>query len=76
MQREIRLLDYDATYSVLSDRAVVPPFGTAGGKSALPVSVTICNASGEKSLSTPGKATGRKIHQGDGVIMKSAGGGG
>ena len=76
MQREIRLLDYDATYSVLSDRAVVPPFGTAGGKSALPVSVTICNASGEKSLSTPGKATGRKIHQGDVVIMKSAGGGG
>tara|TARA_B110000116_G_C16796989_1_gene567409 strand:+ start:35 stop:2071 length:2037 start_codon:yes stop_codon:yes gene_type:complete len=76
MQREIRLLDYDATYSVLSDRAVIPPFGTAGGKSALPVSVTIRNALGEQSLSIPGKATGRKINKGDVVIMRSAGGGG
>ena len=30
LRREIRLLDGEARYSVLSDRAVLPPFGVRG----------------------------------------------
>src|SRR5262249_11542063 len=41
MRREIRLLEDEATYSVLSDRAVIPPFGVLGGRSAAPVKVSI-----------------------------------
>ena len=76
MRREIRLLDGEATYSVLSDRAVIPPFGILGGASAAPVRVAIVVDGIETELATPGKATGQPIRGGDIVVMESAGGGG
>lgn len=76
MSREVRLLDGEAIYSVLSDRAVIPPFGVLGGGSAAPVRVAIESDGFQVELATPGKATGRTIRQGDIVVMQSAGGGG
>jgi N-methylhydantoinase B len=76
MRREIRLLEDEATYSVLSDRAVIPPFGVLGGRSAAPVKVSITSGNEERALQTPGKATGRQIGSDDIVVMESAGGGG
>jgi N-methylhydantoinase B len=76
MRREIRLLEDEATYSVLSDRAVIPPFGVLGGKSAAPVRVSVINKGVECPLATPGKATGTQITRDDIVVMESAGGGG
>ena len=76
MSREVRLLDGEAIYSVLSDRAVIPPFGVLGGASAAPVRVAVESDGSQVELATPGKATGRTIRQGDIVVMQSAGGGG
>jgi N-methylhydantoinase B len=66
----------EAVYSVLSDRAVIPPFGILGGASAAPVRVSIRSDSEDVPLGTPGKATGHVIHQNDVFVMESAGGGG
>ena len=76
LRREIRLLEDEATYSVLSDRAVIPPFGVLGGRHGAPVGVAIQNGDTEAPLSIPGKVTGQTIRQGDVVVMESAGGGG
>ncbi len=77
MHRELRLLGDEGVYSVLSDRAVVPPFGVAGGLSAAAVRVAVAVAgAAERDLPTPGKITGRRIREGDRVVMESAGGGG
>lgn len=71
LRREVRLRG-EGTYSVLSDRAVIPPFGILGGASAAPVRVSI---NGD-DLPTPGKATGMLLREGDVLVMQSAGGGG
>jgi len=76
LRREVKLLEQEAVYSVLSDRAVIPPFGVLGGDSSAPVRVSIISAGEEVPLDTPGKATGHIIHQNDIVVMQSAGGGG
>ena len=76
MQRELRFLDDEAIYSVLSDRAVIPPFGISGGTNGYPVCVSIESGGRVKSLDVPGKATGYIIRKGDLVVMESAGGGG
>lgn len=76
MHRELRLLDTEAEYSVLSDRAVIPPYGQAGAHASHQVHATIMRGDIERPLPTPGKTTGLKLKQGDLVIMKSAGGGG
>jgi N-methylhydantoinase B len=76
MQREIRLLEREATYSVLSDRAVVPPFGVLGGGHGAPVGISVERDGKLTALDIPGKATGKKIRRGDVVVMQSAGGGG
>ncbi|HKX37190.1 MAG TPA: hydantoinase B/oxoprolinase family protein, partial [Burkholderiales bacterium] len=72
LRREVRLAESEGTYSVLSDRAVIPPFGVGGGAAAAPVSVSING----KRLDTPGKATGILLKEGDVLVMQSAGGGG
>ena len=41
MSREVRLLDGEGVYSVQSDRAVIPPFGVAGGGSGAPNRFTV-----------------------------------
>jgi len=77
MRREIRPLDGgDAVYSVLSDRAVIPPFGVLGGGSGAAVRVTVNNGGEERDLPNPGKCSGRRIRDGETIVMRSAGGGG
>ena len=76
IQRELRLLDGEARYSVLSDRAVVPPFGLGGASAAAPVKVSVRRDGQEVRFATPGKVTGHPIQADDVVVMQSAGGGG
>ncbi|HZM34787.1 MAG TPA: hydantoinase B/oxoprolinase family protein [Burkholderiales bacterium] len=76
LRREVRLVEAEGTYSVLSDRAVIPPFGVAGGGAAAAVDVKVVRNGLEKHLGTPGKTTGMLLREGDIVVMQSAGGGG
>jgi N-methylhydantoinase B len=76
LTRELRLLDGEARYSVLADRAVIPPFGVGGGGAAAPVRVSLVHDGVERDFPTPGKVTNHAIVAGDVVIMQSAGGGG
>jgi len=76
LRRELRLLEGEARYSVLSDRAVIPPFGVAGAGPAAPVKVSLRRDGAEVEFATPGKVTGVAIRAGDIVVMQSAGGGG
>ena len=76
LHREIRLTGDEAVYSVLSDRAVVPPFGVGGGASAAPVSVSIRSNGHDEHLATPGKATGVRLRRDAVFVLQSAGGGG
>jgi N-methylhydantoinase B len=76
LHRELRLVEGEARYSVLADRAVVPPFGVAGGGAAAPVHVSVVRTGEEHDFGTPGKVTNHAIVAGDVVVMRSAGGGG
>jgi N-methylhydantoinase B len=76
IRRELRLLEGEARYSVLSDRAVVPPFGVGGAGVAAAVKVSVQRDGREIEFATPGKVTGHPIEAGDVVVMQSAGGGG
>ena len=76
LRRELRLLEGESRYSVLSDRAVLPPFGVAGAGPAAPVKVSLRRDGTEVNFATPGKVTGVAIGAGDIVVMQSAGGGG
>ncbi|MBM3600897.1 MAG: hydantoinase B/oxoprolinase family protein [Alphaproteobacteria bacterium] len=76
MRRQVRLLDGEAVYSVLGDRAVIPPFGVGGAGSAGHLSVSIERGNSEHRFKTPGKVTGHRIRADDSVVMESAGGGG
>jgi N-methylhydantoinase B len=76
IRRELRLVDGEARYSVLSDRAVVPPFGMGGAGHAAPVKVALERDGREIEFATPGKVTGYPVQAGDVVVMQSAGGGG
>ncbi len=74
--RELRLVDGESRYSVLSDRAVLPPFGVGGAGPAAPARVCVRRDGVEIDFATPGKVTGHQIAAGDVVVMQSAGGGG
>lgn len=76
MRREVRLTHGEARYSVLSDRAAIPPFGIGGAWSAAPVKVSVVRDGVEQEFATPGKVTGHPLRAGDLVVMQSAGGGG
>ena len=76
LHREIRLLGEEGSYSVLSDRAAIPPFGVGGGASSHPYRVAVRRNGAENVFPTPGKVTGHPVRQGDVVVMESAGGGG
>lgn len=76
LRREIRLAAGEARYSVLSDRAVVPPFGVGGAGAAAAVKVSLRVDGAEVEFPTPGKVTGHPLAAGDVVVMQSAGGGG
>ena len=66
----------EAVYSVLGDRAFVPPFGVDGAGPAGPVRVAKVHDGRTVEFDTPGKVTGHPITAGDCVLMESAGGGG
>ena len=76
MRRELRLLAGEARYSVLSDRAVIPPFGVGGAGPGAPVKVFVSHDGIEREFATPGKVTGHALASQDLVVMESAGGGG
>ncbi len=76
LRRELKLLEGEARYSVLSDRAVIPPFGVGGAGAAAPVEVSVRRDGKDVPFPTPGKVTGHAIAAGDVVVMQSAGGGG
>ena len=76
MHRALRLEEGEAVYSVLGDRAFVPPFGVDGAGPAGPVRVAKAVDGRTEEFDTPGKVTGHPIAAGDCVFMESAGGGG
>lgn len=76
MVRRIRLLDDEASYSVLSDRAVIPPWGVHGGSSGQQYHLSVERGSEIVEFDTPGKVTGYPIYRDDVVVMRSSGGGG
>ncbi len=76
MRRALRLAEGNAAYSLLSDGAVVPPFGVLGGDSAAPVDSFVLRDGGEIRFPQPGKVGGFALRAGDVVVLQSPGGGG
>ena len=77
MRRALRLTRGSAKYSLLSDGAIMPPFGILGGESGAPVDSYVVKANGtEQHFDSPGKVGGHLLEAGDMVILQSAGGGG
>jgi N-methylhydantoinase B len=76
IRRKIQLLDDEGSYSVLSDRAVIPPYGMLGAGSGKPYHVSIVRGGDTLTFDTPGKVSGYPIRHGDVVVIESSGGGG
>lgn len=76
MRRMIRIMDDEASYSVLSDRAVLPPYGVLGGGSGATYAISVLRGSDEHCFDTPGKVTGYPVRRDDVISMRSSGGGG
>ncbi len=77
MLRRMALTSAEARYSLLSDGAMVPAFGVLGGGSGLPVASWVEHTDGSiHDFDTPGKVGGHVLHEGDRVVLRSAGGGG
>ena len=76
MQRGIRLVGPEATYSVLADGAVLPAFGILGGGSGIPVGSHVIRDGGDLRFPTPGKVGGFRLVKDDVLVLQSAGGGG
>jgi N-methylhydantoinase B len=76
LRRALRLREGEARYSVLSDRAVIPPFGVGGAGPGTGVRVSVVRDGLPIDLGSPGKVTGYRISADDVVVLESAGGGG
>ena len=76
MRRALRLTRGSARYSLLSDGAVVPPFGVLGGESGAPVGSYTRRGEADAPFPTPGKVGGHPMGAGDVIVLQSAGGGG
>ena len=76
LQLELKALSRQATFSLVSDRAIVPPFGVLGGTSGAPNAYSIRSNDELTPLATPGKASGVPLSQNDVVVACTAGGGG
>ena len=76
MRRLLRLQRGSARYSLLSDGAIVPPFGILGGESGAAVGSYVWKDATITPFPTPGKVGGHLMETGDGVVLQSAGGGG
>lgn len=76
LRLELKLLARDAAFSLVSDRALVPPYGVLEGASGAPNSYWIRRDGALEPLATPGKASGVRLVAGDSVVACTAGGGG
>jgi N-methylhydantoinase B len=76
MQRGLRLVGPEATYSVLADGAVLPAFGILGGGSGVPVESHVLRDGRVLPFPTPGKVGGFRLQRDDVLVLQSAGGGG
>jgi len=77
MRRSLRLTRGTASYSLLSDGAIMPPFGIHGGESGAPVDCYVIKKDGgEHHFSRPGKVGGYPLSEGDTLVLQSAAGGG
>jgi len=76
MRRSIMLTRGNASYSLLSDGAVMPPFGVLTGQSGARVESFIIRDGKRIDFPTPGKVGGFPMKEGDRLILQSAGGGG
>lgn len=76
MRRSIKLTRGTASYSLLSDGAVMPPFGIQNGQSGATVESFIIRDNERIDFATPGKVGGFKMQTDDRLILQSAGGGG
>ena len=74
LARAYRILAEEMTLTSMFERAVVPPYGLAGGAAGVPFRVTVEPAAGAP-YTLPGKAS-RRLGRGDRVIVESCGGGG
>jgi N-methylhydantoinase B len=75
-RRALRLLRGTASYSLLSDGALVPPFGILGGESGSPVGSYTVDDDVLQPFPTPGKVGGHAMIEGDTIVLQRAGGGG
>lgn len=77
IRREIRVLAGGASLSVLADKCVIPPSGTAGGFGGASNRFVVVREGDVIAPSPiPGKIGGFELHQGDIVRIETAGGGG
>ncbi len=75
--REIRVLEDGASLSVLADKCLIPPAGTAGGHGGAPNRFVVIRGGAVIEPSPiPGKVGGFALRKGDIVRIETAGGGG
>ena len=75
--RKVRILSDTSELNVMADRAVIPPWGAAGGYPAMGNSVTVIRDGREIEPSPlPGKVKSFPLKEGDVVVMRSSAGGG
>lgn len=76
-RRATRLLaEAGGSYSVQTDRAVVPPYGLKLGFAGATAHTCLERASDVLEFDTPGKVSGQRVNPGEILVMESAGGGG
>jgi N-methylhydantoinase B len=77
LRRDVRLLEGEASLSVLTDRAVIPPAGVVRGMDGVVNRfVVLRDGAVVEPSPIPGKVAGFGLNEGDVVRMESAGGGG
>ncbi|MBF6570108.1 MAG: hydantoinase B/oxoprolinase family protein [Candidatus Binataceae bacterium] len=77
IRRDLRILGESASLSVLADKCVIPPFGTATAMSgAANRFVVLRDGSVIEPSPIPGKVGGFELRRGDIVRVETAGGGG
>lgn len=77
IRRELRVLTDGASLSVLADKCIIPPSGTAGGYGGAPNRfVVVRDGTVIEPSPIPGKVGGFALRKGDIVRIETAGGGG
>ena len=75
--RRVRVLSHDSQLSVMTDRAVIPPWGAAGGYPGSLNSITVLRQGDEVQPSPiPGKIKSFPLEYGDVILMQATAGGG